>query len=150
MCICIHFFLLSNTLTPYSPCLTFDPCSWQRPWGTLQITLIPVHSSSPSPYYQSSVWCCVITAKTRMSAPTFQEYTGITHALPNDSIIWHYVTPHMWWILWIISPFFSSYSSPQLTNGNHHNLSWAQSIMAINQLSPYVLFSHLIRHSFAF
>lgn len=61
--------------------LTFDPRSWQLPWETSQSILIPVHFSSPSPYCQSSVWCCAFTAKTRTSALTFREYTGITRVL---------------------------------------------------------------------
>lgn len=77
------FFLLSVTLPPYFHWLNFDPCSWLRPWGTLQITPIPVRSSSPSPSCRNSVWCCAAIAKTRTSAPTFQEYTGLYYNIQH-------------------------------------------------------------------
>lgn len=57
------------------PCTS---CSWRQPWGTSPITLTPVHFSSPSAFSPISVLCCVFAAKTRTSAPIFQEYPGIT------------------------------------------------------------------------
>lgn len=62
------------TPLPFS-CL-WPPHSWQPPWGTSPITLIPVRSSFPSPYFHLSARCYISTVKTKTSAPTFPEFSG--------------------------------------------------------------------------
>lgn len=118
--ICVSF------LTHICPLL---PHSWQPPWEILPITQIPARSLFPTLYYQRSAWCYVITVKTRKSALTFPEFTGIYICFHLVVWIHHNVTILLWSVFLPV---------------NYHSLSWAESKQAISKQAVVFLYQLLI------